>query len=151
MNYTAINLYDMDGNWLGYSIKQHGVDKLANTNIWSESPEDIEDLKAQLFRLNDSQTVLAHWPDVRDPEVTAILDDPTFKPLNLSPIEIVDDQNSVYAWIVPPSEENPYGQMDEERSHIVHKTIMVPSPTDVQQRVKDACEVVARRRAGVVD
>lgn len=147
MSYVAVVIYDMDGNFLGYSIKDEAVDKLHNNNLWTESAPDMEDLKAQLARLNDSTAVLAHWPDVRDPEVVALLDDPNFEPLALSPVEVVDEEASVFIWIEEPNDENPFGQMDRENSIINHKIEMAPAATDVQKRVKKACEIVARQRA----
>jgi hypothetical protein len=145
MTYQAVTIYDANATFLGYAIKQDGVDKLHNTNLWTQN--DIEDLKKQLHRLNDQTSVLQFWPDVRDPEVKAITDDPNFEPLKLSPVEVIDEENSVYVWIEEPSEENPFGEMDRELSHIAYKHEMAPAPTDVQARIKKACEIVARRRA----
>lgn len=147
MSFEAVQVHDLDGKFLGYAIKKEGAVLLHSLNIWTESPEEIQDLQEQLSRLNDQRAVLAFWPDVRDPEVQELLDDKSWEPLPLSPQQIVDEDKSIFAWIEPPSEENPYGRMDEENSIIVHKTVMVPAPTDVQQRVKKACELVARRRA----
>jgi hypothetical protein len=146
MSYSAVVVYDLAGAFLGYSIKQDGVDKLLNNNLWS--PDDQDDLKLQLKRLNDATDIRNFWPDVRDPEVQALLDDPEFQPLELSPVEVVDEENSVFIWIEEPSEENPFGKMDPDASIIVHKNEMAPSPARVQERVKNACEIVARRRAG---
>lgn len=147
MTYASVVIYDMDGNFLGYSIRQDGVDKLHNNNLWTESADDVADLKAQLARLNDSTAIQAYWPDVRDPEVQTILDDPNFEPLTLSPVEVVDHDSSVFIWIEEPNDENPYGKMDEKASVILYKNEMAPSPVGVQARIKKACEIVARQRA----
>lgn len=146
MAYEAVSVYDLDGNFLGYSIKNQAADKLHNNNLWAES--DVADLQAQLARLNDQTAVLAYWPDIRDPEVQALLDDKNFEPLVLSPVEVVDEENSVYIWIEEPSDDNPYGRMDPDASIIAYKTEMAPAPTDVHRRNKKAQEIVARRRSG---
>lgn len=147
MAFKTVVVYDLDGEFLGYSIFADGAKKLHTANLWSESTDDVVDLQAQLARLRDQGDVLAFWPNVRDPEVQALLNDPTFESLALSPVEVVDDERSVFVWIEEPSDENPFGKMDRDASTIVHKTQMAPSPVDVQARVKKACEIVARRRA----
>jgi hypothetical protein len=147
MPYEAVGVYNLDGEFLGYSVKNQAVDKLHNNNLWTESPEDVADLKAQLARLNDQTAVLAYWPDVRDPEVQALLDDANFEPLTLSPVEVVDEENSIHVWLEEPSDENPYGRIDQDASTIVYKDVMAPAPTDVARRWKKAQEIVARRRA----
>ena len=146
MAYKAVSIYTLEGEFLGYGLKQDGVDKLHNNNLWTESPEDVTDLKAQLGRLNDAVDIRAYWPDVRDPEVTALTDDPEFEPLTYSKVEVVDEENSLFIWIEEPTDESP-GQMDPDASIIAYKWVDAPAPTDVQARIKKACEIVARRRA----
>jgi hypothetical protein len=146
MAYQAVSIYTLDGAFLGYGLKQDGVDKLHNNNLWTDSAEDVEDLKAQLGRLNDAVDIRAYWPDVRDEEVQAILNDPEFEPLKLSAVEVVDEENSLFIWIEEPSDTSP-GQMDPDASIIAYKFVDAPAPTDVQARIKKACEIVARRRA----
>lgn len=147
MSFQTVYVYDADGTFLGLSIYKPGAQKLHTANLWQNTPEDTADLARQLERLNDDVDVRAFWPDVRDPEVQALLDDPEFEKLKLSPVEVVDEDKSVFVWIEEPSDENPYGKADPELSVIVYKNEMAPAPVDVQARVKKACEVVARRRA----
>ena len=149
MTYVPVSVYNLDGDFLGYSIKDDGANNLHSANLWTESPEDVADLQSQLTRLNDSSAILAFWPDVRDSEVQALLDNPDFEPLVLSPVEVVDEDASTFVWIEEPSDENPFGQMDREASDIVQKIVQAPSAVDVQRRVKTACERVARQRANV--
>jgi hypothetical protein len=146
MAYEAVSVYDLDGNFLGYSIKNEAADKLHNNNLWAEA--DVADLQAQLHRLNDQTAVLAYWPDIRDPEVEALLNDENFEPLVLSPVEVVDEDNSIFIWIREPTEDDPFGQMDRDASVLVYKNVMAPAPTDVHRRNKKAQEIVARKRSG---
>jgi hypothetical protein len=149
MAYSAVQIHDLDGRFLGFGIRQDGSLKLHSANLWAE--EDADDLRLQLSRLNDQRAVLAYWPDVRDPEVKALTDDPTWEPLVLSPIEVIDEEKSIFVWIEEPNDENPFGRMDPDRSVLVHKFDHAPAPTDVQQRIKKACEIVARKRAEAAD
>lgn len=147
MSFQTVYVYDADGVFLGLSIYKSGAQKLHTANLWQNNPEDTADLARQLERLNDDVDVRAFWPDVRDEDVQALLNDPEFEKLKLSPVEVVDEDKSVFVWIEEPSDENPYGKADPELSVIVYKNEMAPAPVDVQARVKKACEVVARRRA----
>ncbi len=146
MTFTTAFVYDGDGQFLGFSIYKKGAQKLHTANLWQE--EDLEDLKQQLARLVDDLDVRAYWPDVRDPEVVALLDDSTWEPLELHPIEVDDEENSVIVWKIEPSEEYPHGIIDRTLSVIATKIVMAPAPVEVQARVKKACEIVARARAG---
>jgi hypothetical protein len=146
MSYIAVSIYDLDGSFLGYGIKQEGVDKLLNNNLWTESPEDVSDLKAQLSRLNEAVDIRAYWPNVRDPEVQELVNNPNWEPLEYSPVEVVDEENSIQIWEKEPDNEQP-GILDHEASVIVYKHVMAPAPAHVQARIKKACETVARRRA----
>jgi len=149
MSFETVYVYNGDGKFLGVSIYQPGAQKLQTANLWTDSEEDRKDFAAQLERLNANVDIRAYWPDVRDPEVQVLLEDETFVPLTLSPAQIVDDEKSVIVWDEEPSDENPFGRMNEDLSIIVEKTVMAPSPVEVQARVKKACEVVARERAGL--
>lgn len=149
--YAPLALYDLDGHFLAYTIAKTDSDgtllKLHTTNIWAQ--EDSGDLTAQLERLNDQGDILAFWPDVRDPEVQALLNDPTWEPAQLFPIEVPDENLCVYFYHDPPREEDGFpGTIDEENSIIVMKTVMAPSSAATMNRVKLACETIARRRKG---
>lgn len=148
--YQALALYDLDSNFIGYTIGKttEGVLKLHTTNVWAF--EDSDDLTGQLARLNDQTDVKAYWPDVRDPEVQAYLDDSHWEPVQLIPVEIPDDERSIYIYREEPRPEDGFpGVPDMDLSEIVMKTAMVPSPADNMRRVKKACEIVARQRAAI--
>lgn len=147
MAFRTVFVYDSEGQFLGYSIKKDGANKLHTANLWADTPADKADLQDQLSRLVDNVDVRAFWPQVQDPAVQALLADDSFEPLALSPVEVVDEDKSVFVWIEEPNDENPYGKMDEDRSIIVNKIEMAPAPAHVTARVKKACEVVARTRA----
>lgn len=145
MSFTHVLVYDPDGEFIGYAIKKPDVLKFNSSNIWNQ--DEVADLEAQLQRLNNDVSIREFWPDVRDPEVVALLDNPSFEPLKMSPMQVVDDDQSTFVWFEEPSDESPYGSMDEDASNIVYKWIDVPQGSDVAARVKKACEIVARGRA----
>ena len=146
MSFNAVGVYDLDGLFIGYSIKEDGSQKLHTANLWTESDEDIKDLQAQLLRLNEAVDIRAYWPDVRDPEVVELLNDVNFQPLKMSPVEVEDLENSKLVWIEEPTEGSP-GRLDMGPSIIAFKTVDAPAPSDVKLRIKNACEIVARKRA----
>lgn len=147
--YVPLALYDLDGNFLAYTIAKTDAQgtllKLHTTNIWAL--EDSGDLTGQIERLNDQGDILAYWPDVRDPDVQALLNDPNWEPTQLFPIEVPDESKCVYVYHEPPREEDGFpGAIDEDNSIIVMKTVMAPSSSATMNRVKNACETVARMR-----
>lgn len=144
--YQAVAIYDLDGNFIGYTILKGGTEKLQTTNLWTEA--QVSDLKVQLQRLNANVDIRSHWPQVQDPDVQALLNDPNWEPVPLDEVEVVDDDASTFVWDVPPSDEDPFGQMNEAASNIVYKTIMAPSSAGTVARIRKACEIVARARAG---
>lgn len=150
MSYKVVYVYDGDGTYIGATIHREGSQKLHTANLWTESAEDVADLKDQLDRLRDDLDVRSFWPDVRDPEVVALLDNPEWEKLKLSPIEVVDEERSTFIWLEEPSDENPHGRADSDRTILVYKTEYAPAPVDVQARVKKACETVARQRANQI-
>lgn len=147
MSYEIVYVYHGDGSFLGATIYQQGAKKLHTANFWPEGEQG--DLATQIDTLNNAVDIRAYWPDVRDPEVQALVNDPAWNPLELSPVEVVDEENSQFVWIEEPNDENPYGRMDEDASTIVHKIAMVPSSAAATARIRKACETVASRRAGV--
>lgn len=150
MAFEAVAVYDLDGGFIGYGVRKNepGIFKLHTQNLWSETREDVAALQSQLTLLNADVDIRAHWPRYEDPEVQALLADENFEPVQYEPAEVVDDEKSIYVWIEPPSDENPYGKMDEDKSVIVTKVISAPTPASMSNRRRKAMEVVARRRAG---
>lgn len=148
MAFEVVYVYDANGTNRGATILQQGANKLHTLNLWDiNNPEDAADLREQLGRLVDNTDVRAFWPDVRDADVQALLNNSEWEPLTLSPAEVMDEENSVIVWQEEPSDENPYGRMDSDLSVIVNKTVMIPSPAEVKRRTMKACEVIARSRA----
>lgn len=141
--YEAVMIYDNNG-FVGYTIRKKGVDKLHTMNLWTQ--EDIEDLKQQISTLNSSADIRNFWPDVRDPEVQILLNDPFWEPAPLTETQVIDEEasNLVLGETDPLTLEAP---LLESESNIVYKTILVPSPAGTTARVRKACEVVAVRRA----
>jgi len=146
MKYETVLVYDLDGNFLAYGIKNVGRDKLQTTNIWPQ--DQLDEYREQLGRLNDEADVLGYWPDVRDPEVQGLLDNPNFEPLELFPQEVEDLDNSTIVWEegLEPTESQP-GVPDRLKSIFVYKTVMMPNAVEVRARQRSACEHVARKRA----
>lgn len=163
MTYIQALVYDAEGNFRGYTTLNAETNKLKSTNLWSE--KELPQLKEQLDRLNVGSALSAHWPAPSDPEVMALLNDPTWEPLEMVPGRAVDDLRSHWVWTQTPKI-NPMtgqpdigadgqmiminGELDQDASVIVYKTIMVPKePIKAQIRTKKAQDIVARRRAGL--
>jgi hypothetical protein len=83
-----------------------------------------------------------YWPDASDPDVRTLVDDQDWEPLMLTEEDVVDGDRSTLV-------DDEYGGIDWEKSNLVYKRAMVPDPTEVQQRVFKAMELVARQRAGL--
>lgn len=148
MAFEVVYVYNQSGALLGATIKQDSSKKLHTENLWNiNDPTEAQDLRDQLSRLVDNTDVRAFWPQVQDPEVQALLGDDTFEPLELHPVEVMDEDNSLIVWDEEPSDDNPYGRMNKELSVIVNKTTMAPAPAEVKRRTMKACEIIARRRA----
>lgn len=164
MPFIPVALYTMEGEHVGYAIKATEVpSKLQSTNVYLEGEEDK--LRQQLADLNENVDIRSHWPDHRDPEVQALINDPSFMPIEYVDAEVVDDENSFYVWKKEHKTDengNPLydiatglpvlvdgTELDEVASVIVKKIARVPKrPSDAMWRIKKAAETVARRRAG---
>lgn len=149
MAFRVAAVYDLEhGEFVAYTIYKDDPLKLASTNLWAES--ETADLQIQLDRLNDDVNIKAFWPQVQDPDVQQLLDDETFMPIERYEEEVVDDERSIYFYLEEPDPETgDPGIVDRDNSILAYKKIMVPKePTAVIQRIKAACEIVARQRAG---
>ena len=156
MAYSAVVVYTLDGTFLGYAIKNDASPKMSSPNLYTEDEKDK--LDERLSGLNENLDLSAVWPDARDPEVQSILADASFRPLEMIEDEVVDDENSYYVYEQEPELDvatgAPTGRMingtlNREASVLAYKRMMVPArPSDVMERTKAACEIVARKRAG---
>lgn len=145
MAYRHVAVFELDGEFLGYSVYQEGAHKLQSTHLYSE--DDGEDLAKRIVALNESQTLLGAWPDAHDPEVQALVNDPTFEPIEMIKRDVVDDDNSYLVYVKDTDGEDTM-EIDEDASVVHYKEAMVPiRPSDFFARTKRACEVVARRRS----
>lgn len=153
--YIHVLLYTHEGDFIGYAIRKEGG-KLQSTNIWTEA--EVSALNEQLGRLNQDVSLKQFWPHPNDPEVLEILGREDFEPLEMEKANVVDESQSYYVWEQVKEVDrfgNATGRMvdgenyDEAASVIVTKEAMVPKrPSDVMLRIKHACEIVARERAG---
>lgn len=144
--YRHVAVFELNGEFLGYAVKEDNNQKLQSTHLYAE--EEGEDLAKRLVELNESQNVLAAWPDARDSDVQALVNDPTFEPIEMSDEEVVDEENSYIVYRKDAEGEDTF-EIDKEASVLRYKIARVPvRPSDVMARTKKACEVVARRRAG---
>lgn len=139
--YRALLAYDTEGVFVGYAIQKTGTLKLEGSNLYAEGEED--QLKAQLARLNDAVLVQQYWPDANDPEVQALLADPTFEASTETEVitmPVLDTEASTIVY-----DEN--GVPDEEASDLVYYNTTITQPTNNIERGHKALETVARRRA----
>lgn len=145
MNEIAL-VYDQKGNFRGYTILK--FNKLGSTNLWPEG--EIEDLKQQIARLNDDSNIKQFWPNTRDPDVQALLNDPNFLPYDTVDEQVMDDANSYLVYDESTRTEYDSPVIDMAKSVLAYKTVKVPvNSAEVQIRFKRAHEIVARRRAGL--
>lgn len=140
MKYEAVYLYTGTNQFIGVAIKKVGLPKLQSVNIWTDSPEDVEDFKSTLAGLNDEENLRQFWPDANDPDVATLVENPDWWPLELHEEQVPDWENSTIV-------DDEFGGIDMEQSTIVLKTAMVPDPTEAQNRYFLAQETVARNRA----
>jgi hypothetical protein len=146
MAYNHVAVFELDGQFLGYAVKEANNRTLQSTHLYAE--EEGEDLAKRIAELNESQSILCVWPDARDPEVQALVNDPSFEPIEMSEEEVVDNDNSYIIYLKDAEGQDTF-EIDQEASVLKYKIAKVPvRPSDVMARTKSACEVVARRRAG---
>lgn len=148
MAYQPVMIYDYDGEFVGYSIKNRDYPKLQTMNIWGA--DEGEALDEQVARLNNKVGILDHWPALEDPEVQALLKDPNWEPVQDVPTEFVDEENSILIWKRVPQPDLGFdGVLDEDASTIFYKTVMITPQVLVQARWKKAQELIARKRSGI--
>ncbi len=146
MAYRHVAVFELDGTFLGYAVHEVNHNKLQSTHLYPE--EEGEDLARRIAKLNDAQTVTAAWPDARDPDVQALVNDPSFEPIEYVDEEVVDTDNSYLVYLKDTDGEDTF-EIDKEASVVKYKMAKVPArPSDVMARTKKACETVARRRSG---
>lgn len=142
--YSHVAVFELDGTFLGYAVKEANNRTLQSTHLYSE--DDSEILAKRIADLNDSQAILGTWPDARDPEVQALVNDPSFEPVEMTDGEVVDIDNSYMVYLKDADGEDTF-EIDRQASVLKYKVIKVPArPSDVMVRIKKGCEVVARRR-----
>jgi hypothetical protein len=163
MSFNAVMIYSLNGDLLGYAIKNDTLTKLQSTNMYAE--HEISALNEQLRRLNTDVDLRQYWPNPKDPEVLRILDDEKFMPIEYVQAQVVDDELSTYIWELEQAVDergndlrHPDGKpvmtqganLDEQNSIIRYKMAMIPkNPSDLMLRIKAASEVIARQRAGL--
>ena len=131
---------------LGFAIKEDGALKLQSTHIYPE--EEADKLAERLAELNDDQEVQGSWPDAKDPEVQALVNDPNFEPVEMILDDVVDMEQSYLVPMVNMHGEEIPGVWDDNASVVVMKKAEVPKDSSAYfARTKKACEIVARRRA----
>ena len=139
MKYEAVYLYTNTNQFVGVAIKKVGVAKLDSVNIWSDSPEDIEDFKKTLNDLNDESALRQFWPPAHDEEVGRLVNTDSWEPLELHEEDVPDWENSTIV-------DDEFGGIDMDQSNIVYRKAWVPDPTEAQNRYYKAQEQVARAR-----
>jgi hypothetical protein len=152
-HYFPVALYNLDGTFRAYAII--GEHKLQSTNIWVEGEET--EFNERLALLNASSTLNQHWPHPQDPEVLEILGREDFMPVTYKEVQVVDENKSHYVYLQTTAKDKDglfyavdSDEIDEEASTIVYKTAQVPEqPTDTVARIRAACEIVAKERAGL--
>lgn len=102
MKYEAVYLYNNSNQFVGVSIKSVEGDRLQTVNIWTDSPEDVEDFKKTLAGLNDESELRQFWPDAMDPEVVELVENEEWEPLELHEERVIDWDASNIVMIKQP-------------------------------------------------
>jgi hypothetical protein len=110
------------GTTVGFSAFKEGTDRITQPAIY----DGYEEAEKRVNELNSELAIKANWPDANDPEVKKLLTDPTFHP-------IVD---------VAPVETNEHGVPTED--------VTFTKESSPFWRISQACELVARKRAGLL-
>ena len=77
-----------------------------------------------------------------------LVKDNSFEPIEYADEEVVDTENSYLVYLKDADGEDTF-EINKEASVVKYKMAKVPArPSDVMERTRKACEVVARRRAG---
>lgn len=146
MQYVKAHVYDEEGNHRGYCVLKDEANKLNSVNLWAES--EVTEFQGVLDHLNGSVAISNHWPDITDPEVQGLLNDPQFHPVKMYQANVVDEENSHYVFL-KDKDGRDTEDLDETASVIATVSRMVPvNQSDVTVRVRAAREQVARKRAG---
>lgn len=146
MSFNTVAVYTLEGEFLGYSIKKQGAKKLHTMNLWEDTDEDKADLTQQIAVLSEGADIRNFWPDVNDPLVQTLLDDPSWEPAPLVETQVIDEEESNLVF----GEEDPLTLVKpllEDESDVVYKTVLIPSPVGIQNRIRKACEIVAQHYA----
>ena len=145
MQYVEALVYDVDGNFRGHAILKGDTGRLQSINLWTD--EALPAFQDTLERLNGSSAIKDHWPKLEDPEVRALLDNPEWIPLETELLDVEDEENSHYVFTKDEDDEE---VIDYDASVIATKKAWIPKrQSDVQARIREAMEIVARRRAGI--
>lgn len=102
MKYEAVYLYNNSNQFVGVSIKSAEGDRLHTVNIWTDSPEDVEEFKKTLAGLNDESELRQFWPDAMDPEVVELVENPEWEKLALHEDEVIDWDASQIVMVQQP-------------------------------------------------
>lgn len=139
MNYEAVLVYNDEGEFLGFAIKEDSARKLQSTILYLES--EHPELRERIEQLNLRGRLQAAWPTPADADVQALLQDEEFHPIEYHQVQVIDEGNSYYAW-------REDGTIDEDASVIRYTLEEEPvRPSDAMMRVQKACEEIARRRS----
>lgn len=134
--YESCYVYDLSGNQLGWIIRASGTLGIKGSNIY----DNIQEVEEQLELLNNDVKAKAHWPQLNDPDVQALIKDPQWEPLELEEVDTIDNERSNFVY-------DEYGGIDWEKSTIVYTKVMAGNPEEVWARTKKAMESVAKERA----
>lgn len=145
--YELAYVRNLNDDLVGYAIIKH----VANGKIKFEgqfvyTKDELEDAVETVNTRNESYAIRTCWPDPQDPEVVALLADPTFDSGGVTYDSRVIDEDASDLVYEYDEDNNPL--IDFTNSHVVYKTIDQEYPSSTAERVHKACEAIARKRAG---
>lgn len=152
MYYVICKVLDLSEVELGYVVLKEGTEKLADTNLWTE--EQSDELREHVADLNRRIELKNHWPESRDPELLALIDDPDFEPLVYGEIEVVDEEETqrlVDTGVITPVKDYTTGSyvVADSDQHLIpmRKERTLIDPSQPMERYRKAAEAIATKRA----
>jgi hypothetical protein len=80
--YEIVRVTQLDGVEIGYAIWRVDTLKFEDTNIYEP---DAKGLDERVAELNENLRLRPFWPDARDPELMALIQNPDWEPIELDP------------------------------------------------------------------
>lgn len=145
--YEVLKVTDIVGNGRGYVVRKIDSERLDSINIWT----DLEEVRDYVTDANNRAMLTQFWPDPADPDVTALVNDPDFAPLEFKEEEVIADYEELGRLVEAGEVRLEYDETTGEHKINPEDAAKVPTVKDKVlvdqsqpiQRFHQACESVA--------